>query len=53
MKEYLKSTGQVFADTGTTAEGLSSGEATARLEKNGKNKLAEEKSRSFTAFSNS
>ena len=47
MKEYLKSTGQVFADTGTTAEGLSSGEATARLEKNGKNKLAEGKSESL------
>ena len=47
MKEYLKSTGQVFADTGTTAGGLSSGEATARLEKNGKNKLAEGKSESL------
>ena len=47
MKEYLKSTGQVLADTRTTAGGLSSGEATARLEKNGKNKLAEGKSESL------
>ena len=43
MKEYLKSADEVFADIGSSANGLTSTEAQTRLEKNGKNKLAEEK----------
>ena len=43
MKEYLKSTDEVFADIGSSANGLTSAEAQTRLEKNGKNKLAEAK----------
>ncbi|MBR7111808.1 MAG: cation-translocating P-type ATPase [Clostridia bacterium] len=43
MKHYLETTDAVFAEVGTNAEGLSSTEAAARLEKNGKNKLAEGK----------
>lgn len=43
MKEYLKSADEVFADIGSSANGLTSTEAQTRLEKNGKNKLAEAK----------
>lgn len=43
MKEYLKSADEVFADIGSSANGLTSAEAQTRLEKNGKNKLAEAK----------
>lgn len=43
MKEYLKSADEVFADIGSSANGLTSTEAQMRLEKNGKNKLAEAK----------
>ena len=49
MKHYLEETNAVFAEVGTSAEGLSSAEATARLEKNGKNKLAEGKKESLLA----
>lgn len=42
-KEYLKSADEVFADIGSSANGLTSAEAQTRLEKNGKNKLAEAK----------
>ena len=47
MKHYLEQTTDVFAEVGTTAEGLSTAEANARLEKNGKNKLAEGKKESL------
>ena len=47
MKHYLEQTTDVFAEVGTTAEGLSTVEAEARLEKNGKNKLAEGKKESL------
>lgn len=43
MKEYLKSADEVFADIGSSANGLTSEESQKRLEKNGKNKLAEAK----------
>ncbi|MBQ7352848.1 MAG: cation-translocating P-type ATPase [Clostridia bacterium] len=43
MKEYLQSSKQVMNDLSTGENGLSSSEAQARLEKNGKNKLAEGK----------
>lgn len=43
MKEYLKSADEVFTDIGSSANGLTSTEAQTRLEKNGKNKLAEAK----------
>lgn len=43
MKEYLKSADEVFANIGSSANGLTSAEAQTRLEKNGKNKLAEAK----------
>ena len=43
MKEYLKSADEVFADIGSSANGLTSAEAQTRLEKKGKNKLAEAK----------
>lgn len=43
MREYLKSADEVFADIGSSANGLTSAEAQTRLEKNGKNKLAEAK----------
>lgn len=43
MKEYLKSADEVFAAIGSSANGLTSAEAQTRLEKNGKNKLAEAK----------
>lgn len=43
MKEYLKSTADVFKEIDSSANGLTSEEAQKRLEKNGKNKLAEAK----------
>ena len=47
MKHYLKQTDAVLQETCSTAEGLSATEAAARLEKNGKNKLAEGKKESL------
>ena len=47
MKEYLKQTSEVLAEVNTTSDGLGSAEAAARLEKNGKNKLAEGKKESL------
>ncbi len=41
MKEYLKSTHDVLKDLASSPNGISSQEATKRLEKNGKNKLKE------------
>ena len=35
MKEYLKSADEVFADIGSSANGLTAAEAHTRLEKNG------------------
>ncbi len=43
MKHYLQSAEAVFQDVGSSEAGLSSQEAAARLERNGKNKLAEAK----------
>ena len=43
MKEYLRSSADVIEEVASSADGLSSSEAAARLEKNGKNKLAESK----------
>ncbi len=43
MKEYLKESSAVLEEISSSADGLSSAEATQRLEKNGKNKLAEGK----------
>ena len=43
MKYYLKSIEETINDAGTTEGGLTSGEASERLEKNGRNKLAEAK----------
>ena len=43
MKHYLESVEDVCKNVETTQDGLSSQEATSRLEKNGKNKLAEGK----------
>ena len=43
MKHYLESTEAVFTEVQSSEAGLSSQEAAARLEKNGKNKLAEAK----------
>ena len=47
MKEYLKQSSEVLDEVKTTADGLSSAESAARLEKNGKNKLAEGKKESL------
>ena len=47
MKEYLKSSSAVLDDVASSADGLSSAESAARLEKNGKNKLAEGKKESL------
>ena len=47
MKEYLKQTSEVLAEVNSTSDGLSSAESAARLEKNGKNKLAEGKKESL------
>lgn len=43
MKEYLKSANDVLNELNTNENGLSKNEADARLEKNGKNKLAQGK----------
>ena len=43
MKHYLETTEAVFTEVQSSEAGLSSQEAAARLEKNGKNKLAEGK----------
>ena len=43
MKEYLKSSEEVLKEQGTGENGLSTDEATKRLEANGKNKLKEDK----------
>ena len=43
MKEYLKNVEDVFEEVKSSPEGLSADEAAARLEQNGKNKLAEAK----------
>ena len=43
MKHYLESAEAVFQEVNSTENGLTSAEAAARLEKNGKNKLAEAK----------
>ncbi len=43
MKHYLESVEAVFSEVQSSEAGLSSQEAAARLEKNGKNKLAEAK----------
>lgn len=43
MKYYLKSIDETFNGTSSRAGGLSAGEADERLEKNGRNKLAEAK----------
>ena len=47
MKEYLSSSDEVLKSQGVTENGLSEKEAAARLEKNGKNKLAEGKKESL------
>ncbi|MBE6605325.1 MAG: cation-translocating P-type ATPase [Ruminococcaceae bacterium] len=47
MKHYLEQTEAVFEAVGSGAEGISEQEAAARLEKNGKNKLAEGKKESL------
>ncbi len=47
MKHYLEETNVVLAEVATTEEGLSVAEAADRLEKNGKNKLAEAKKESL------
>lgn len=47
MKEYLKNVSQVFDEVKSDDNGLSSSEASARLEKNGRNKLAEGKKESL------
>ena len=49
MKHYLHTADEVFAEVKSTTEGLSSAEAQARLEKNGKNKLQEAKKKSTLA----
>ena len=46
MKYYLKSSEEVLQELHTSPQGLSSQEAAARLEKNGKNRLKEEEKRS-------
>ena len=43
MKEYLQSKESVMSRQGVTCHGLTSAQAASRLEKNGKNKLAEGK----------
>ena len=43
MKHYLEETSSVFEEVGSSAAGLTTAEAEARLAKNGKNKLAEGK----------
>lgn len=47
MKEYLRSAKDVLAEVSSGEDGLTASEASARLEKNGKNKLAEGKKESL------
>lgn len=47
MKHYLESAEDVLKEVKSTEDGLSSEEAAARLEKHGKNKLAEAEKRDF------
>ncbi len=47
MKEYLKNCEDVLTEVGSNENGLTSSEAASRLEKNGKNKLAEGKKESL------
>ncbi len=47
MKEYLKDTSAVFDEIKSGESGLTTAEANSRLEKNGKNKLAEGKKESI------
>ncbi len=47
MKDYLKSSNEVMTHYNTTENGLSSNEASVRLENNGKNKLKEGKKESL------
>lgn len=47
MKEYLKETGVVLDEVKSSESGLTAAEAESRLEKNGKNKLAEGKKESI------
>ena len=47
MKFYLEDVSEVFSKTGSSEQGLSESEAASRLEKNGKNKLAQAKSKSL------
>ena len=47
MKEYLRDVGQVMTEQKTSLEGLSSTEASERLQKHGLNKLAEGKKESI------
>ena len=47
MKEYLKQSSEVLGEVNSTSDGLGSADAAARLEKNGKNKLAEGKKESL------
>ena len=49
MKEYLRSSAEVIEEVSSSHDGLSSGEAASRLEKNGKNKLIEGKKESLIA----
>ena len=46
MKHYLHSADEVFAEVKSSEAGLTTAEAQARLEKNGKNKLAQAKKKS-------
>lgn len=51
MNDYLKSKEQIFSETGTSADGLTSEQARANAEKYGKNELAGEKKKSvFVIF---
>ena len=43
MQFYNNTSEEVLKELGTSAEGLNNAETTSRLEKNGKNKLAEAK----------
>ena len=47
MKEYLRNSAEVLEEVSTSIDGLTAEEAAARLEKNGKNKLAEGKKESL------
>ena len=47
MKFYLEETSDVLSAVGGSSDGLSASEASARLEKNGKNKLVEGKKESM------